>query len=606
MNKKLIALLLSTAMVVSIAACGNSAQDVSSSALSEPETNSEATETTTATDESQSATTNVSTTDGYEDLFTNDVVHQVDVGISEEDWADLLANPTEKTKYATNVVIDGTEVDNVSFATKGNTSLTSVANMDSDRYSFKINFGKNEEGQTYKGLDKLNLNNTYSDKTYLKDYISYRIMAEAGVPAPLVSFVALSINGEYYGLYVAIEEVGDSFLERNYGEDAGELYKPEAEGLDAKEMPEGDFDPDNRPEMGAETDGTMPSFEEGEMPQMMDTAKGADLAYSDDSIESYSDIFDNAETDPEDEDMQRVIRALKTLNSGENVDTAINVQEVANYFAAHNFVLNFDSYTGNMLHNYYLYEEEGVLSILPWDYNLAFGAFSMGGGGGPMGGGGGPMGNPGQTASESSDATTAAVQTPADRTTSDDTQDTQRMPMTQEADATELVNWPIDDPLGQGVTAESRPLWNAIANNEDYLTIYHDSLNNLIENYFESGDFEKEMDAVYALIRPYVETDPSTFYTVEQFDQGFATLKDFCLLRAASIRGQLDGSIPSTSAGQEADSSSLISANELSISDMGTMEMGNNRSDADKDEASTATETAEAESTTADTTAQTK
>lgn len=178
--------------------------------------------------------------------------------------------------------------------------------------------------------------------------------------------------------------------------------------------------------------------------------------------------------------------------------------------------------------------------------------------------------------------------------------------MTQEADATELVNWPIDDPLGQGVTAESRPLWNAIANNEDYLTIYHDSLNNLIENYFESGDFEKEMDAVYALIRPYVETDPSTFYTVEQFDQGFATLKDFCLLRAASIRGQLDGSIPSTSAGQEADSSSLISANELSISDMGTMEMGNNRSDADKDEASTATETAEAESTTADTTAQTK
>ena len=46
------------------------------------------------------------------------------------------------------------------------------------------------------------------------------------------------------------------------------------------------------------------------------------------------------------------------------------------YLAVHSFLCNDDSYTGMMVHNYYLYEEKGKLSILPWDYNLAFGGFS--------------------------------------------------------------------------------------------------------------------------------------------------------------------------------------------------------------------------------------
>ena len=69
-------------------------------------------------------------------------------------------------------LIDGEKINDVSFATKGNTSLTSVASdKDSDRYSFKVNFGKYVDGQTYYGLDKLNLNNIYADATYMKDYL---------------------------------------------------------------------------------------------------------------------------------------------------------------------------------------------------------------------------------------------------------------------------------------------------------------------------------------------------------------------------------------------------------------------------------------------------
>ena len=52
----------------------------------------------------------------------------------------------------------------------------------------------------------------------------------------------------------------------------------------------------------------------------------------------------------------------------------MDVDEVIRYFVVHNFVCNFDSYTGSMIHNYYLYEEDGQLSMIPWDYNLPLAA----------------------------------------------------------------------------------------------------------------------------------------------------------------------------------------------------------------------------------------
>lgn len=51
-------------------------------------------------------------------------------------------------------------------------------------------------------------------------------------------------------------------------------------------------------------------------------------------------------------------------------------------------------------------------------------------------------------------------------------------------------------------------------------------------------------------------------------------LEDFCLLRAQSIQGQLEGTIPSTDDGQSADSSSLVDASSVDISAMGTMNNG--------------------------------
>ena len=247
------------------------------------------------------------------------------------------------------------------------------------------------------------------------------------------------------------------------------------------------------------------------------------LIYSDDEYSSYSNIFGNAKTDITDEDKDRLIASLKSLNENSDIEDVVNMDEVIRYFVVHNFVCNFDSYTGSMIHNYYLYEEDGQLSMIPWDYNLAFGGFSAGGGG--------------------SDS------------------------------ATQMVNYPIDTPVSGG-TIDSRPMLAWIFADESYTELYHTYFDTFISEYFESGYFENLFTETENLIASYVEQDPTKFCTYEEFETGVDTLKSFCLLRAESIRGQLDGMIPSTSDGQQEDDSALVDASSISLTDMGSMGHG--------------------------------
>ena len=88
----------------------------------------------------------------------------------------------------------------------------------------------------------------------------------------------------------------------------------------------------------------------------------------------------------------------------------------------------------------------------------------------------------------------------------------------------------------------------------------------------QSADIQGLIDEAYALIAPYVEKDPTKFCTAEAFETGVQTLKTYCELRAQSVQGQLDGTVPSTSEAQKEDSAALIDASGITISDMGSMQ----------------------------------
>lgn len=451
------------------------------------------------------------TTMGYEDkLFDTSSVHKINIVM--DDWDEFISNAESEEYYACTLEIDGETYKNVAIRGKGNTSLTKVAAYGNDRYSFKVEFDRYDSSVTYHGLDKLCLNNIIQDNTYMKDYLCYRLMAEMGVASPLCSYVYVSVNGSDWGLYLAVEGVEESFLLRNYGSDYGELYKPDSQSMgggrgNGKGFDMDDFDPAENAGDNAKPDG------KGGGRDGMNSSDDTLLKYIDDDPDSYSNIFDNAKTDVSKSDKKRLIAALKAL-SGDEPESAVDVDAVIRYFVVHNFVLNFDSYTGSMIHNYYLYEDDGQMQMIPWDYNLAFGAFQSAGG------------------------------------------------------ATSLVNYPIDDPVSGGDTSD-RPMLAWIFQNEEYTELYHKYFAELISTVFDSGAFAQEFDSVVQMISPYVESDPTKFCTYEEFETGAQTLREFCLKRAESISGQLDGSIGSTSDTQER--STLIDAGSLKISDMGTM-----------------------------------
>lgn len=231
------------------------------------------------------------------------------------------------------------------------------------------------------------------------------------------------------------------------------------------------------------------------------SGSGGDLIYTDDDESSYSAIFDNSVFDSTSTDRQRVIEALRALSEGEDLEQYINVDEMLRYIAANAVLVNLDSYFGTMEHNYYLYEEDGQLSILPWDYNLSFAGFQSG-------------------------------------------------------SAESAVNFPIDTPAS-GVSMEDRPLISQLLAVPEYQEQYHAYLQEILDEYFNSGLFLSTIRTIDNRISPYIQNDPTAFYTYEEYQAGVEALKEFGLLRAQSIEGQLNGSIPSTTEGQEADSSAL-------------------------------------------------
>ena len=337
------------------------------------------------------------------ELFDTDEIIEIDIRIDEDDWENLLANATAEEYCECDVVVNGETIYNSAIRAKGNTSLTTIAaDPTTNRYSFKIEFDHYVDGQTCFGLDKLVLNNNYADATSMKEALIYDMYRYFGADASLYNYAKISVNGEYWGVYLALEAVEDSFMLRNYGAQSGELYKPDSMNIGG-DFDMGDFDmggfdfggfsPSDMPEGGDFEQFSDESFEtvaaaDGmEMPDMGDFdmggfggfslgGGGADLNYTDDDPDSYSTIWEGAKTDSTDADHERVITALRHISEGSELETYMDVDNLLRYMAVHVFSVNEDSLSGMMAHNYYLYEYNGQLNIIPWDYNLALGGMS--------------------------------------------------------------------------------------------------------------------------------------------------------------------------------------------------------------------------------------
>ena len=508
-------------------------------------------------------------------LFDTGEIIEISIEMDGDSWNTMLRNALSEEYYVCNVVINGTRINNVAIRPKGNTSLSAIA-MDTgtNRYSFKLEFDHFVDGQTCFGLDKLILNNNYADATNMKEAIIYDMFQYLDVDASLYNYARVCVNGEYWGVYTALEGVEQSFMLRNFGTRDGELYKPDSmemgggnsssssgfsmSGIDFGDFDFSGFDPENMPDLsqmqppgGGEGGNRFPeggpggdfsfedmpdmsnfSFEdmpEGDgfsfegMPDMSGGGfsfggggGGADLNYTDDDLDSYSTIWDGEITGTGKDDHRRVVTALRNISEGTDLEEYLDVDNILRYMAVHEFSVNMDSLSGSMAHNYYLYEYDGQLNIFPWDYNLSFGGMSMG----------------------------------------------------SSADGTEMINDAIDTPFS------GTKFFDALLENEEYLARYHEYLQMLVDGYVNGGRFDTTYNRIRSQIDELVETDPTAFYDADEYHTAVEILYNTVKLRAESINRQLSGTIPSTDSEQRFAKDTRVDGSSIDIEAMGRFNMG--------------------------------
>lgn len=491
------------------------------------------------------------------ELFDTSSILTVNILMDDADWNAMLENSTAEEYYQCDVEINGTTFYRVGIRPKGNTSLTSIASdPTTDRYSFKLEFDHYVDGQSCFGLDKLILNNNYADATNMKEALIYDMYQYLGADASPYNYAKISVNGEYWGVYLALEAVEDSFMLRNYGAQSGKLYKPDSMNIgDGKDF--GDFnaddmdfgnmtppdtqgnanqanssapsqtpdtvDPPQNRDSSGETSAE-PSTDSGERPSMdfnfaggkggfSMSGGGADLNYTDDELDSYETIWDGEVTSTKKSDHKRVVTALKNISEGNDLETYMDIDNLLRYMAVHVFSVNEDSLSGMMAHNYYLYESGGKLNLIPWDYNLALGG---------MGG---------------------------------------------SSDATSVVNDAIDNAFS------GTNFFDTLMEDETYHSQYYTYLRQLVSEYIDGGGFDAFYERVRSQIDELVKTDPTAFYSYDEYLTAVDTLYQVVKLRGESIQGQLDGTIPSTESAQRS-SDALVDASTLDISVMGSMNTG--------------------------------
>ena len=244
------------------------------------------------------------------------------------------------------IEFEGNTWEHVGIRYKGNSSLTSGWREGTLKLPFKFDFDEFEDeypeidNQRFYGFKQLSLANGHNDSSFLRDAVTYDILAEAGLPAAETAFYEIILDygegQESLGLYTMIEVIDDTVVEREFGSDDGNIYEGDGSGVSLAVS-------------------TFDQIEESfEKENNEDEADWSD-------IEALYDVL-HSEQRTADPDAWR-----------ESLEAIFDVDNFLEWLAISAVVEHWDTY-GSMTHNFYLYNnpETGQLSWISWDHNETF------------------------------------------------------------------------------------------------------------------------------------------------------------------------------------------------------------------------------------------
>jgi spore coat protein CotH len=223
---------------------------------------------------------------------------------------------------------------------KGNNSLASSG--ESPKKPLRMDFDQFEdehpetEDQRFFGFKQLSWTNNVTDPSFLRQRVAAEIFRRAGVPTTQAAFYEVRLDPgtgqeQRLGLYTATELPRAPFLEANFEDADGHLYKPDGRGAHfASYHPESYH----------------PKHDEG----------ATDFG----DIEGFVEALHGDQSD----------RALWRSR----LEARFDMEGFLRFLAVNQVMTNWDTY-GALAHNFYLYApaSDGRLRFIPWDFDLALG-----------------------------------------------------------------------------------------------------------------------------------------------------------------------------------------------------------------------------------------
>lgn len=290
----------------------------------------------------------------YAVVFPDDVVNTLEITLTAAQWASIRSNMTSLFGYdfgasrnaganfadddpdyvAVPVKFNGKTWKKVGFRLKGNSSLSSIWGSGIYKLPFRLNMDKLEDddpaikNQRFYGFDEMSFSPGWSGASLIREKATSDIFRLAGIPAARTAFYRVYIDYgaglKYSGVYTLVEVIDDTMVEAQFGEDKGNIYKPES---------------------------TFQTFVESEFEK------------KNNSSSTFTDVQTFITT------LNSSLRTSDAAQWRTDLETVFNVDHFLKWLAVNNTIVNWDSY-GVMAHNYYLYNSPtNKLTWIPWDHN---------------------------------------------------------------------------------------------------------------------------------------------------------------------------------------------------------------------------------------------
>jgi len=276
-------------------------------------------------------------------LFDDSRVHEIRIRFDSQDWYDQLYNghvlDPQDPYFRCSITVDGLTLTPVGIRFKGDASFY----IPSIKKPFKVDFDVFDNALDLYGMRKLNLNNMYNDPSMLREKL-FLDLAGRYIPAARAVHTRLYINDQYWGLYLAVEQIDKAFVQNRFGQqEDGNLFEA----------------------LGPDTDGASGQA-------------GSDLTWLGSDPCAYWPYYRlvTNETANDYSDLVHLIDVLNNTPLAELPGTIGQVLDVENALwavAINNLFVNLDSYNGTAT-NYYLYhrDDTGRFIHLHWATDEAF------------------------------------------------------------------------------------------------------------------------------------------------------------------------------------------------------------------------------------------